>query len=210
MMPAARKVLEGDREPDVAVLMAACDRLLDGQRAEGAMEIWNSLAEQHRIPLGAVGGGGPILTNGTFRTAPISHGFDWRVPTPEGVSASGEEKPSGSRLTFSGRQPENCEVLAQFVPMREQTAYELKFAYRTPGIRPGTGLRWRVMDASTGGTLAEGESLSSGEEQLGAVRFRTPAGCKLARLALEYRRTAGTTRIVGFVVLRGIDVRPAG
>lgn len=210
LMPAARKVLEEDREPDVAVLMAACDRLLDDRRAEGAMEIWNGLAERHRIPFGTVGGMGPILTNGRFSTAPISHGFDWRLPTPEGVSASGEESPPGLRLTFLGRQPENCVVLAQFVPVREKTAYELKFAYRTPGIGPGTGLRWRVIDASSGETLAEGESLSSEEDQQGAVSFRTPAGCRLARIALEYRRTAGTTRIAGFVVLRGIDVRPVG
>lgn len=210
IMPAARKVLEGNREADVPVMMAACDRLLDGKRAEGAMEVWNRLAERHRIPFGAVSGMGPTVTNGTFATAPTSHGFDWRLPATEGVSVAGEERTPGLRLTFSGEQPESCELLAQFVPVREETAYELKFAYRTPGIRPGTGLRWRVMDAGGGGTLAEGDSLSSEEEQPGAVSFRTPAGCRMARIALEYRRTAGTTRIAGFVVLRSVDVRPAG
>ena len=210
ILRAARKVLEGNREADVPVMMAVCDRLLDGKRAEGAMEVWNGLAERHRIPFGAVSGTGPAPTNGTFSTAPTSHGFDWRLPVTEGVSPSSEERPQGLRLTFSGEQPESCEVLAQFVPVREETAYELKFAYRTPGIRPGTGLRWRVMDAGGGGTLAEGESLSSEEEQAGAVWFRTPAGCRMARIALEYRRTAGTTRIVGFVVLRSVDMRPAG
>jgi len=209
MMPAARKVLEDDRKADVALLLSACDRLLDGRRAEGAVEIWNSLAERHRIPIGLVGGAAPIVTNGMFSTAPLSLGFDWRLPTPEGVSASREERPSGLRLTFSGRQPENCEVLAQFLPVRENTSYELKFVYRTPGIQPGTGLRWRAIDPSNGGTLAEGESLSSEQDRQGAVSFRTPAGCSLVRIALEYRRTAGTTRITGFVVLRGIDVSPA-
>ena len=210
ILPAARKVLEDEREADVAVLMAACDRLLDGNLPEPAMEIWNRLAVRRRIPLGTVGGVGPILTNGTFSTAPLSHGFDWRLPAPEGVSASGEESPLGLRLTFSGRQPENCEVLAQFVPVREQTAYDLKFVYRTPGIPPGGGLRWRVVDASRGATLAEAESLSSEQEQQGIVPFRTPAGCRLVRIALQYRRTPGTTRITGFVVLRGVDLRPQG
>lgn len=208
MMPAARKVLEADREADTAVLMAACDRLLDGKRLEGAIEIWNGLAERRRIPTGTVGGREPVLTNGTFSTAPVSHGFDWRLPTAEGVSASGEERPSGLRLTFSGRQPENCEVLAQFVPVRERTAYELEFVYRTRGIPPGTGLRWRMIDGTSGGTLAEGESLSSDEDQQTDVSFRTPAGCRLAKIALEYRRTPGTTRIAGFVVLRGMRIRP--
>src|ERR1035437_2116001 len=154
ILPAVRKVLEGNREADVPVLMAACDRLLDGKRGEGAMEVWNGLAERHRIPFGAVSGTGPAVTNGTFSTAPSSHGFDWRLPVMEGVGPSSEERPAGLRLTFSGEQPESCEVLAQFVPLREGTAYELKFAYRTPGIRPGTGPRWRVVDAGGGGTLA--------------------------------------------------------
>ena len=210
ILPAVRKVLQGNREVDVPMMMAACDRLLDSKRVEEAMEVWNHLAERHRIPFGVVSGTGATLTNGTFSTAPTSHGFDWRLPATDGVSASSEEPPPGLRLTFSGQQPESCEVLAQFVPVREKTAYELKFAYRTPGIRPGTGLRWRVIDASSGGALAEGESLSSEEEQAGVVSFRTPTGCRLARIALEYKRTAGTTRITGFVVLRGTDIRPGG
>ena len=208
MMPAARKVLEADREADIAVLMAACDRLLDGKRRKGRWKSGIASRSGAEFRLEPSAASGPVLTNGTFSTAPVSHGFDWRLPTTEGVSASGEERPPGLRLTFSGRQPENCEVLAQFVPVREQTAYELEFVYRTRGIPPGTGLRWRVIDGTSGGTLAEGESLSSEEDQQTAVSFRTPAGCRLARIALEYRRTPGTTRIAGFVVLRGMRIRP--
>jgi hypothetical protein len=210
MMPAAREVLAGSREEDVALLMAACDRLLDGGRLEGAEEIWNSLADRHRIPFGGVGGNSPGVTNGDFAIAPTSHGFDWRLPATEGVSASREERPAGLRLTFSGEQPESCGLAAQIVPVREETAYDLTFIYRTSGIGPETGLKWRVMDAVGGGMLAEGGSLSSEEEGRGAVRFRTPAGCRMARIVLEYRRALGTTRVAGFVVLRGVDVRPAG
>jgi tetratricopeptide (TPR) repeat protein len=209
MLPAARKILEGNRAADVPVMIEACNRLIDRKRAEEAMEIWNLLAEQHRIPFGKVSVRGPNLTNGTFSTAPTSQGFDWRLPPTEGVSPSSEDRPPGLHLTFSGKQPEGCGLLAQFVPTREETAYELKFAYRTQGIQPDTGLRWRVIDASSGGTLAEGKSLSSEEEQSGAVHFRTPARCRVVRIALEYERTAGTTRIVGFLVLRNVDVRTA-
>jgi tetratricopeptide (TPR) repeat protein len=209
ILPAARKVLEGNRAADVPVLIAACDRLIGANRTEGAMEIWNRLAEQHRIPFGRIGEQGPNLTDGTFTTPLTSRGFDWRLPPIEGVSPSGEMRPSGLRLTFSGDQPEVCEVLAQFVPVREETAYELTFIYRTMGIQAGTGLRWRVTDLSRAGTLAEGKDLSSEEEQPGAVAFRTPPGCRIARIALQYRRTAGTTRIVGFVVLHRVDIRTA-
>jgi hypothetical protein len=158
VLGAARKVLEGNREEDVAVMMAVCDRLLEGKRAEGAMAVWNGLAERHRIPFGAVSGAGAGVTNGMFTTAPSGHGFDWRLPVTEGVSPSSEERPAGLRLTFSGDQPEACEVLAQFVPVREETAYELKFTYRTLGIRAGTGLRWGGRAGGGGGRWGGGRA----------------------------------------------------
>ena len=148
ILPAARKVLEGNREADVPVLMAACDGLLESKLTEAAIEVWNRLAERHRIPFGAVDGTGPALTNATFSTAPTFHGFDWRLPAAEGVSPSSEEPPPGLRLTFSGEQPESCEVLVQFVPLREETDYDLEYVYRTGGIGPGTGLRWRVIHSA--------------------------------------------------------------
>ena len=152
ILPAVRKVMEEDRKADVPMLVDACDRLLDNQRAADALEVWNRLAQKRDIPLGTVGAdAGSVLTNGTFASAPSSRGFDWRLPAVDGVSASGEEKSGGLRLTFSGSEPERCEVLGQFLPLRENTPYELKFTYRTSGIEPGAGLRWRVVQASGGG-----------------------------------------------------------
>lgn len=209
IMPAVRKVMGQGRKADVPLLMAACDRLLDDRRALGAIEIWNGLAQRRDIPFGTVDtDAAPMLTNGTFASAPSSRGFDWRLPATDGVSASEEEHPAGLRLTFSGSQPEQCEILAQFLPVRAETSYVLRFTYRTSGIESGTGLRWRVTEASGGGALAEGDSLSSEEQKEDRISFRTPAGGRLARIALEYRRAAGTTRTAGFVVLRSVDVRP--
>jgi transcriptional regulator len=37
----------------------------------------------------------------------------------------------------------------------------------------------------------------------------TPAECRLVRLALRYHRSPGTTRMEGFLILRGVAVRPA-
>jgi len=38
----------------------------------------------------------------------------------------------------------------------------------------------------------------------GSVSFRAPAGMRLARLDLSYRRAAGTTRIEGSIRLRNV------
>jgi len=209
LVPAARAVMAQDRKADAPLLMDACDRLLGELRVPDALEIWNGLAQRRAIPFAILNAdAGPILTNGTFASAASSRGFDWRLPAIDGVSASGEENPTGLRLTFSGSQPEQCEVLTEFLPVRENTPYEMKFTYRTSGIGPGAGLRWLVTEASHGGALAESDSLSSEDLKADRLSFRMPPGLRLARIALEYRRAAGTTRAAGFVSLRQVDVKP--
>jgi hypothetical protein len=71
-------------------------------------------------------------------------------------------------------------------------------------------LRWRVTEASGEGELAESDSLSSEGGKQDRILFRTPPGLRLARIALEYRRAAGTTRPAGFVTLREVEVKPPG
>jgi hypothetical protein len=207
--PPSRRVLEENRQSDTPLLLAVCDRLLDQSRGDEALDIWNRLAETHRIPFGARSTAVRfLLTNGAFRVAPTSQGFDWRLPEVDGISAASEEGPGGLRLTFSGRQPERCEVLVQYVPVQENRNYELKFLYRTSEIAAGTGLNWRITELN-GGSLGEGRDLSTEREIQDQVSFGAPAGCRLVRVSLVYQRSLGTTRIAGFVVLRSIDMELA-
>jgi hypothetical protein len=202
---ASRSVIAENREADTPLLLAVCDRLLEQGSAGEAGEIWNRLAETGRIPGGARGSGtGSPITNGTFSTAPSSRGFDWRLPEVDGVDAASEEGPGGLRLTFSGRQPERCEVLAQFVPVEENRTYNLRYRYHTSGIAAGTGLAWRISGANGSGSFGEGRDLSAEEEREDVVSFVTPAGCRLVRVSLVYQRSLGTTRIAGYVVLRSV------
>jgi DNA-binding MarR family transcriptional regulator len=53
-----------------------------------------------------------------------------------------------------------------------------------------------------GGTMEAPESLASEDDARAKIRFLTPAGCRLVRIALAYRRTLGTIRIEGSIVLR--------
>ncbi|MGP8243465.1 MAG: tetratricopeptide repeat protein [Bryobacteraceae bacterium] len=201
----AESLLAAGRPSDAPLLLASCGLLLEGKQVDGALRIWNGLAAARRIPFAALApDGGPVLTNSGFATSPTSRGFDWRLTSLEGVSAAREEDAGGLRLTFTGEQPERCEPLTQFVPVRENQAYELRFAYRTSGIAPDTGPRWQVAGGFGSGAIAESEALSSPDTAEGRVRFTTPAGCRLLRLALVYQRAPGTTRIEGYVVLRGV------
>ena len=208
---AATRLLAWNREADQPVLLAACDRLIADDRAGQALLIWNRLAELHRIPYGALApGSGRSLTDGDFTMPPMSQGFDWRLPNVGGVATLLDEPPTGLRISFSGRQPENCDVLTQIMPVMDGANYELRFLYRTNGIAPETGLGWRIMDLYGSKLLVQGESLASESEREGRFSFRTPACSRLVRLTLTYQRALGTTRIEGFIVLRKLRLTPAG
>jgi len=207
--PAVHRLLEENREADVPLLLTACERLLGARRVDEAVETWNRLAQAGRVPFRTPAGEGEqLLANGSFAAPPASLGFDWRLPAVEGISVSREESPLGLRLTFSGREPEDCEALVQLVPLRAKTPYQLSFVFRTHGIRRGAGLGWRIADAFGGKVLQEGQSLASEAEALAHLSFETTAECRLVGLSLKYRRTPGTTRMEGFLVLRNVALEP--
>jgi len=206
--PASSYLLQETRATDVPLLLTACDRLLESKNTAEALDIWNTLADSCRIPFGRLQPAeGRVLTNGDFRVSPTLRGFDWRLPAVDGVSASGDES-GGLRLSFSGGQPENCEPLVQFVPTLEHTDYELKFEYRTYGIPAGSGLGWRITDQNGSTTLVDAYNLASEREESSTISFVTPAGGRIARVSLVYRRVPGTTRIEGFIILRRVELKP--
>jgi tetratricopeptide (TPR) repeat protein len=210
MPEAAMRLLAWDRGSDAPLLLAACDRLIADDRAGEAIRIWNKLAELHRIPYSVLApASGTSLTDGGFTILPTSQGFDWRLPSVDGVTTLLDERPAGLRISFSGRQPEDCDVLTQILPVAESSNYEFRFLYRTSGIDPGTGLAWRITDLNGAKILAQGESLASESETEGRLPFKTPAGSGLERLTLTYQRALGTTRIEGFVDLRKLRLTQA-
>jgi tetratricopeptide (TPR) repeat protein len=207
--PSVRRVLEANRPADLPLLMQACDRLLAADRVDQAAEIWNELADQGRVAFRtSAGEGQQLMANASFIAAPSSQGFDWRLPLVEGLSASLDGS-RGLRITLSGREPEDCEMLDQLVPVRPKQQYQLKFQYRTSGIAKGSGLRWQVTDANSGVALGEGPILESEEDTEGRLSFET-TGATRVRLALRYRRMPGTTRSEGFIVLRKVELHPGG
>ncbi len=209
MIHAARHLLARNRAADVPVLLAACDRLIGDDRPRQALEIWNGLAARQRIPYPVLQNGQSVA-NSDFRTVPSPHGFDWRLPDVYGVTASPGDSSPGLRLTFSGREPEYCDVLTAILPVAENSNYELQYLYITSGIAPGAGPRWHIADLHGGGTIAQGPAISSDHETEGQLSFQTAAGLGFARLTLAYQRALGTTRIEGSITLRSVRVVPVG
>jgi len=198
---AVRRLLEEHRQVDAPLLLTACDRLLEAAHVDQAAELWDQLAREESVPSRRAG---ELLTNADFEVPPISRGFDWRLPAPGGITVSREEA-GGLEFAFSGNEPEDGEVLGQFIPVREKSSYWLRFSWDASGDLSGEGLEWRITDA-VGTHLRGGSALKAADGQL---EFDTPAGCRLVRLSLWYHRALGTTRLKGAVVLRKVSVQAA-
>jgi tetratricopeptide (TPR) repeat protein len=202
-LPVAAR-LQGYADQEITPpLLNFCDRLLQTGQAAEAVRIWDGLARAKFVPYAPVSPErGAVLTNGKLVQPFLEHGFDWRMPPVDGVYTRGS-----LRLIFSGKQPENCELLSQWLALSGSRRYKLRVRYETDGLDGETGLTWRVLEAKSGADLLNG----SGRLQPGAgveqeFMFLTPANATLARLVLGYGRVLGTGRISGSISMSEISL----
>jgi hypothetical protein len=175
-------------------LLDYIDQTLPAGESSGAVEVWNEISTRSLLPLPPVREG--RLVNGDFQWKPINRGFDWRLASPPGVLAiSGQEL---LKVTFSGSQPESCDILSQWIALRANTPYRLRFAYRTDGLPRETGLLWSI--------ASQPQSLIDGARDWNWGEYRFHASGAIGRLRLCYRRLPGSTRIAGSLWLRSISL----
>jgi len=192
---AARRIAADASRDDREALLDYVDRALDSGQFETAFQTWDELALRHLVPYEAAKPG--VLVNGDFGRPILNHALDWRTP-PTGCAVAAQTFNDGPALevSFSGKQPENCEFLSHFVPLIKGARYVLRFQYRTRDLPEPTGLRWSV-GAGTECALSASEEWSAG-----AWHFQAPASA--VRLVLGYRRALGTPRIEGAMLLRQV------
>ena len=193
--PIARELASAAAADDAAVLLDFIDRCLaPPARASSAVTAWNSLCARNIVPFSSIASD-HLVTNDDFRVAPTARGFDWRVPQGPDISAQ-PISPRGLRIDLSGKQPEQCELLAQLVPLPPGKTCRLRFNYQTSGFPAESGLRWSILSATS-------PFLSSDDWQQRELTFSTEHST-LARLSLAYSRVAGTSRLEGSITLRDI------
>jgi hypothetical protein len=139
-----------------------------------------------------------IPNNGEFNREPLPVAFDWTLPEFPGLHSWPGS--SGLETEFSGEEPENCLIAEQYLTLAPGR-YSLSYSYHTTGIAPGTGIRWQILDAKTGNTVAESEALSSDEQTRTNWTFVIPDGVSIQRLRLAYQRALGTPRISGTLLV---------
>jgi len=207
----AERLLRRATAQDLPPLVTCCERWLEARRVAAATELWNALVRRGLLHYEVLSPAeGVVLTNGSFRNPPRGAGFDWRIARVEGVAATWDQRPTSLRLTFSGKQPEQCELLWQYLPLVGATSYRFRFEYQTESIGSATGLRWELQDLTQSGApvrLVDSASLAAEAWVQQELRFRTPAKLEAARLVLTYRRQPGTTRISGWIALRDLSLR---
>ena len=189
------------------VMLGYCDRLLEKGHAAWAVEIWNLLAARGLTPLPALD---PerraALVNGDFEWPISGRGFDWRTPVAPGVFVTQVSAPAALKVTFSGKQPEACRFLEQFIATAPEAGYELHLSYQAGAIPPQSGLVLRVLEALSGAELAACEPAPQQTEDWSEQRlaFRTSGETGLVRLVFEYRRLTGTPRLQGTLLVRRV------
>jgi hypothetical protein len=189
----------------VESLLRYCDHLLAAGRDQQALIVWNGLSKQKWIPYGELAAGGKdVPVNGDFRMAWLGTGFDWEVSAPDGIYLDRAGNPPALMLSFSGKQPENAEILSQYVPLLPHRQYVLSVRYSVAGIGAESGLMCTVgaarkEDLLNGRGLLPGGMEGEVEQQ---IPFGTPDKVTLGRLVFSYHRMLGTMRIEGSVTLR--------
>ena len=204
--PVTERLVAFGTERDLGPVFVYCDRLIAAGEADRAIHAWNALCWrglQGYRPLDPEAA--PSLTNGDFSAPPIPHGFDWRIPAIGGVTIERGGLPPRLWITLNGHEPETCDLLEQYLALAPSRKYRLRFRYQTDDIAVGSGLRWRISTPAGDEFTSDATDLASEQETEGSVRFTAPSSV-LARLALSYRRTTGTTRIEGRVAIQSVSL----
>lgn len=178
----------------------ALDTLLGAGYASEATRIWSDLSAAHWISFPTPTPDHP-LTNGNIGPL-FGHGFDWFLLNPAGVTLTYSEGVHEIAIDLSGDQPEQCQILLQWIPLGPSRGYHLQWKQDTTGLTEPIGLTWHIHTANF--DLQSPDLL---QEKSGGYEFQTPPGTSVAILTLEYRRPLGQTKAQGTLRLQGVSLQ---
>jgi len=190
---APRLIRTGDPESDRLLLFTVLNRLVAANEGVAASALWQSMIAQHWIIADTT-----VPNNANFARQPLPVSFDWSLPEYPGLHSW--PGASGLETEFTEGLPEDCTVAEQVVTLTPGD-YTMTYAYRTSDIPPETGLQWEIVDAKSNTVLSNSTDLSSNTLNHAALAFSVSPGTSLFRLRLVYRRTLGTPRISGTLVV---------
>lgn len=206
------EITEGPAPNPALELSNLVETLLQRGHPAEAHDVWKRLLADRLL---AVAGatGSEALTNPSFALPALSPPcFDWRTIQNEGVLTQRGVPPDGVRLEFSGRQPENAELLVQPVDLAGSRSWALEYELLARNSSSGKlGLRW-MLTPWGGSTAVEPEPSVSSMGTDGwtheSALWRIPDDTRFFRLALMVVRQPGQTRMEGEVQLHRVRLSP--
>jgi len=209
--PLAAEVSQRASFSHLDLLLRYCDAVLASRQVNPALQAWNALAARRIIPYGVLDPrAGASLTNGDLAAAPLLRGFDWRPAHVEGATLSFDTGSRQMSLTLSGKQPEWCDIVEQYLPLLPNVKYHFRYRYRTQDLAAETGLVWSFVDARTVAELAALAVRASPDWNEQTLEFTTGSGSDFLRVLLRYRRPTGSMRAEGSVVFTRFILERAG
>ena len=184
--PVAESLVEQTERSDTTLILNYCDRLIERRSITRAVAIWNKLCGHKLVPYPPLHPDrGLALTNGNFQFVPLQQGFDWRTSLDPEISVTRVPSPPELRFHLSGKQPEHCELLSQFLPLSVGRKYTFRFEYKTSIA----GLSWGRAISAAGDWKSQEVSLSSP-----------------GKLPLLYDRPQGSPRAEGEIWVRNTSI----
>ena len=188
---------------DLPALADYCDRQL-GRDNESALAVWNTLCRRKLLPFRELApGNGLVVTNGNFSAEPSNRGFDWRFGADQFAVMSRPDGDKGISIDINGRQPDRLILLEEDIPLSPGRKYAVTVDYDLAGDQSDSGLHLLVAGGPAGETntddpIATSAVFSTQDQGTERITFQALKR-EVARLQLEYRRTAGTIRWKGAV-----------
>lgn len=206
--PVAKRLLDRFPEQGTPALLGYCDRLISAQRLDAAMALWNQMSDRGSIRTGPVQQ--DRIVDGNFRSPPLNTAFGWRTGSPAGVDIAAGG--SSLNLSFSGTQPDHCDVVTQLTLLHSDRTYRLRYRFESSGLEAGAGLHWIVADARSGARFAPPLSqfritpsdFAMAHANEGDFTFIVPPASApqlpvLARVALVYDRDPASAHMQGWI-----------
>ncbi len=190
---ASRLMRDGSPSTDRALLLSAVNKMAAANAGTEASTVWHQLLQNNWVV-----GDTTVPNNASFARSPLPVSFDWEISSFQGLYSW--PGPSGLQTDFTGKEPENCTVAKQTLALAPGK-YLFEYSFHTFDIDPGSGIRWQIINAQSGTVLAESGDLASNTPQQASLPFTVPADAPLLTLRLAYKRTLGTTRISGTLVI---------
>jgi len=209
------QAVQAGKPPALADVRPYLDLLVAGGQAEQAVRVWQQLQALGTVPSDAAQPASAVF-NGDFEREPVAAPFDWRLAPHKGVwvyfdASSAWSGRRSLRADFTTEENPECELAAQFVPVRPSRAYRLLAYARSSAITSDSGPRLRVTDPDCPACSPVETETTTGDTAWRPVeaRFTTGPGQHFARIALwRHRSRTFPTRITGRFWLDAVSLRP--